>query len=171
MIKQSKLKDGVVKAYNDGFRIINNKLTNKQGITRKTSIHYKGLQKNLPYYFFSYGSFRIYFHHLAAFQKFQNSWLLSNLMVRHKNNDSSDNSFENILLGTNKENQLDVPEKQRKLNVVKAHKITRKFTDETIREIREKGKIYSSNSLCKIYNCDVKTMWKIITRKTYQDII
>lgn len=48
-------------------------------------------------------------HRLQAFQKYGNKLYEEEIMVRHKNGIKLDNSKKNILIGTSKENQMDIP--------------------------------------------------------------
>ena len=59
---------------------------------------------------------RSYVHKLQAYQKFGDVLFNGEIVVRHLNGNSRDNSYENIEIGTNLENSLDRPKKQRILD-------------------------------------------------------
>lgn len=62
-------------------------------------------------------------HRLQAFHKFGNRMFEPGLEVRHLDNDSSNNSRDNIGLGTHQENCLDVPVEVRKLRMLRLQEV------------------------------------------------
>ena len=52
-------------------------------------------------------------HRLQAFQKYGNKIYQQQIEVRHKNGIRSDNTWENILIGSHKDNMMDIPEQIR----------------------------------------------------------
>lgn len=52
-------------------------------------------------------------HRLQAYQKYGDSLYTDGIIVRHFNGIKTDNSWDNILIGTVKQNQLDIPEQIR----------------------------------------------------------
>lgn len=78
----------------------------------KKSIKSVGLDRyGYSRFYFAYKTKKqqlIYIHRLQAFQKFGDK-LFESDCVRHKNNIPSDNSWDNILIGSFKENQNDIP--------------------------------------------------------------
>ena len=70
------------------------------------------------YFFFSIKLFNsktklVGVHRLQAFQKYGEKIFEKGVQVRHLNGISSDNSFNNIAIGNNSENQLDIPKEDR----------------------------------------------------------
>lgn len=57
---------------------------------------------------------RIAVHRFQAFKKFGNDVFKNGIQVRHLNNDAGDNSWENIDIGTQSQNLLDLPKEQRR---------------------------------------------------------
>ena len=57
---------------------------------------------------------KLFTHRLQAFQKFGLKLYEKGCLVRHLNGNSLDNSFDNIAIGTNVDNALDIPQKKRK---------------------------------------------------------
>ena len=52
-------------------------------------------------------------HKLQAYQKFGDKMFEKGIQVRHKNGIRTDNSWDNILIGTNSDNQMDIPKEVR----------------------------------------------------------
>ena len=77
-------------------------------------------------------------HKLQAYQKFGEEIFKKGIMVRHLNSDSLDNSWGNIGIGDNSDNQMDRSPECRKKSAVIA---TRKMQD-NIRSYEERCKIY-----------------------------
>lgn len=71
-------------------------------------------------------------HRLVSYQKF-GELMFSCDCVRHLNNNSLDNSFDNIEIGTNKENHMDMPKEKRVYYASNAHK---KYSKEKVDEIK-----------------------------------
>ena len=59
---------------------------------------------------------RSFVHRLQAYQKFGEEIFKEGIVVRHLNGVSTDNSFENIGIGTPSDNTLDIPKEKRILN-------------------------------------------------------
>lgn len=110
-------------------------------------------------------------HHLVALQKFGVQWLFGDLIIRHKNDNSLDNSFDNIVLGTVKDNYYDQPKEKQLRGVSKAHEACRKFTDEQVRNIREAKKTKTYTELAKEYQCHFATIKSIVKRRSYKHIL
>ena len=53
---------------------------------------------------------RCYIHRLQAYQKFGDNLYSEGIVVRHLDGNKINNSYTNILIGTHKENYLDIPE-------------------------------------------------------------
>jgi hypothetical protein len=67
------------------------------------------------------------FHRLQAFQKYGHAIYKKGIVVRHRNDISSDNSYENILVGTQSQNLLDIPAAIRIANSLYAASFQRKY--------------------------------------------
>lgn len=79
----------------------------------------------------------IFVHQLVAYQKYGYKSFEKGIEVRHKNGDSTDNSDENILIGTSSENSMDKPPEIRMSLSINAAEKLRKFTDIEMNEIKE----------------------------------
>lgn len=59
------------------------------------------------------------YHRLMAFQKFGKEIYKTGIVVRHLNGNPSDNSFNNIAIGTERDNYFDRPKEERDAHVAK----------------------------------------------------
>lgn len=66
-----------------------------------------GLIKNKKYY-------RIEVHKIQAYQKYGEKIFEDGIMCRHKNGIKTDNSYDNILIGTHTDNMRDIPQELRR---------------------------------------------------------
>lgn len=83
------------------------------------------------------------FHRLQAFQKYGEVIFVTGVQVRHKNNDKFDNTFENILIGTNHQNQMDIPEHIRHSRALHAASFIRKYNREEVKKFyHDSGRSY-----------------------------
>jgi len=99
----------------------------------------------------------VYVHKLQAYQKFKDLALLENIHIRHMNNIKKDNSFENINIGSQQDNCLDIPKHERSQNASNP-----KYNHENIiidrnigmsyKEIMSKYKISSKGTVSFIIN-------------------
>lgn len=115
----TKQKESLLLAFNKGYRISKEGLiVNPSGILLKGTIiknikrpDYRSLSiklegKKVP----------LKVHRLQAYQKFGEKIFEEGIVVRHKNGNSLDNSWDNILIGTASENMLDIPKEDRRNN-------------------------------------------------------
>lgn len=85
---------------------------------------------------------KVMVHRLQAYQKYGNKIYDRNLEIRHLNNDHTDNSFQNIGIGTHKQNMLDLPKEDRVRYAKNASGFTKKqkrISDEVAIEIKKKN--------------------------------
>jgi hypothetical protein len=104
---------------------------------------------------------RSFVHRLQAFQKFGDVIFEENLVIRHLNGDSSDNTIDNIGIGTTSDNMLDIPKEKRILNASNPtynHEdvIRDKKNGLTYKEIMEKHGIKSKGTVSFILNKSLK---------------
>lgn len=59
---------------------------------------------------------RSFVHRLQAYQKFGDKIFEQGIVVRHLNGISTDNSYDNIGIGTHSQNSLDIPKEKRIIN-------------------------------------------------------
>lgn len=114
-------------------------------------------------------------HRFIAFGKFGTE-LFNHPLVRHINSDPSDNSPDNLALGTYKDNRADIPKEVLSKNGKKnAHKLvarSRKLTDEQIRDIRNLRK--EGNTFADIankYGVAVMTVHRAVKNKSWKDVV
>lgn len=112
------------------------------------------------------------YYHLQAYQKYGDQ-IFDNgdksIHVRHLNSDPLDDSWENIAIGTPRENMMDKPASVRRKVAKYAARHRRKLTDEQASEIRTR---YSSSSvsmqdLADEYHVAPSTIFCVIHEKTY----
>lgn len=96
-------KKAIIFAYENGYRVKNGDVYYKSKITpRKLFLHYKKKTDNLAY--FSFGiryegkRIEIYVHQLAAYQKYGDEFLKDEYVVNHRDNNTLNNTEENIIL-------------------------------------------------------------------------
>ncbi len=82
----------------------------------------------------SHGNFPVRVHRLAAYQKFGEAVFQPGIVVRHLDGNPLNNRTENIAIGTQSDNAMDRPEKDRRDH---ASKGAQKFTPEFIQQIKE----------------------------------
>ncbi len=68
-------------------------------------------------------------HRLVGYQKFGDKIFETNMLIRHLNGNPSDNSYDNIGIGTPSDNMMDIDKKIRQLRSKQANK---KYSEETI---------------------------------------
>lgn len=93
-------------------------------------------------------------HRLQAYQKFGDDIYKEGIVIRHLNGDRYDNSYDNIDIGTIKDNKNDIP---RELISINCGQISRKYSEEVIESIREDRKNgYTYKQLMSKYNITSK---------------
>jgi len=114
------------KAYRKGYRV-----TSEGELVSCKGEIINGCINNCGYvrFAFRYNGKKIYcnVHRLQAFQKYGNVLFLDGVVTRHKNSLKTDNSYENILIGTHSDNQMDIPEHIRLCRSLHATSFIRKY--------------------------------------------
>ena len=77
-------------------------------------------------------------HKLQAYKKYGNEMFANGIVIRHFNGDKTDNSWDNILIGTPSENMLDIPEE---IRIKSATTASRKMQND-IRSYEQRCLIY-----------------------------
>jgi hypothetical protein len=75
--------------------------------------------------------------HLQAYQKYGSKLFKTEIVVRHKNGNPLDDSRKNIKIGTDSDNMMDRPFRDRLRTALLAAKAKRRFTRKDIRRIRK----------------------------------
>ena len=80
----------------------------------------------------------LFAHRLQAYQKYGDEIYNKGICVRHLNGDKSDNSFDNIAVGTNRDNIMDRPKSERQRISALAGKATIKYNRDEVIEYYNK---------------------------------
>lgn len=132
----TKRQKSLLEAYNKGYRI------EKDG--EAYSMHG---QLNVNYDSHGYKVFyvgigerrtsKVYYHRLVAYQKYGNEIFKKGMVCRHLNGNKLDNSFDNIAIGTQRDNAFDRPQEERISHAILASNNTRRFSDEEMKLLKE----------------------------------
>ena len=102
-------------------------------------------------------------HRMQAYQKFGDKIYNENLVVRHVNGNYLDNSLDNIELGTDSENMMDVPEE---IRIKKASNAAKIYSDELVTTIKRFKETHTYNETMQEYNISSKgTLYYIINKR------
>jgi len=116
---------------------------------------------------------RIYIqtHRLQAYQKYGDKLFEDGIVVRHLNGNKLDNSWNNIAIGTPKDNTMDIPKEIREKRVIKHIKKQIKYEKEFVTKLREDYELVKNyNELGRIYNMHSAKIWRLINkRKIFKD--
>lgn len=157
-------RDIVLEAYERGYRLDKNgNLFNPNGDRIYGYVSHKGyvlfgirinnISKNLPV------------HRLQAYQKFRDKIFEPGIVVRHLNNNKEDNSWDNIEIGTYKDNSSD-NDKQFIKSVMREVGINNRVHDyDSVLECRESGMSYGEIS--KKFGISKSEVYYICNRKSY----
>jgi len=110
-------------------------------------------------------------HRLMAYQKYGDSALADGIESRHKNGDSTNNSVDNILIGSRSDNCLDIEPERRIAIARNAASYRRSLPDHQVILLREKraaGATYEE--LMYEFDISKSTVSFICNRKTYKHI-
>lgn len=80
------------------------------------------------------------FSRLQAYQKYGERVMESGIVVRHRDGNPKNNSWDNILIGTESENQMDRPAEARLAHARHAASFSRRFTEEQVEDMRNMRK-------------------------------
>jgi len=165
----SKSSQAVIVAHQKGYRV------DKDG-----NVIYQGRQLKLTlqkgYYRFSFRGIvngiknrhSIPVHRLQAYQKYGSSLFENNIQTRHLNSISTDNSEENISIGTSSENQQDKPPHLRRERAIHASYHNRKFTNEQVGDIlKDRSNGYTYSQLITKYQTSKGTLSYLFNNSLY----
>jgi hypothetical protein len=106
---------------------------------------------------------RVAVHRLQAYQKYGDKLFEKGILVRHKDGNPLNNSWDNILIGTQSENQMDIPKQIRVKRAKNASSHLKKYKNEEIKEFHKESKSYSETM--KKFNISSKgTLWHILNK-------
>lgn len=111
---------------------------------KKRKLYYK--LKGIPYAMFTIRVnnklMKIEVHRLQAYQKFGDKIFEPGIVVRHLNGNSTDNSINNIEIGTYRDNSLDIP-KEKRIELAKyASSFMQKYNHDEVYEFYQKTHSY-----------------------------
>lgn len=146
MEKLSQRKENIIFAYNKGYYVDKNGNVFFNGKKRKLQTSW-GAKKKRPYLSFCIKNAEnkpknIQVHQLQAYQKFGDKMFEDGIVVRHLNDDSLDNSYDNIEIGTISENMFDMPIEKRKELAKHAASFKIVYDAEKIKEFYNECKSY-----------------------------
>jgi hypothetical protein len=133
-----------IEAYNMGYRVTQKgQVISHRGTLLKLSV---GKGNYLLFYYRSKTRKKMVslkVHRLQAFQKYGHDLFEEGVVTRHKDGDSQNNYWENILIGSQSENIMDIPEHIRIEKALHATSFCRKYDkDEVINYHNAYGKSY-----------------------------
>ena len=110
-IQVSTSTQAILVAYKKGYRVVDNKVLSPNKKERSLKLNHHGYSL----FCISIGGKRVQVavHRLAAYQKFGDLLFMSEC-VRHLDGNPSNNRPENLELGTNSDNMMDIPKEERK---------------------------------------------------------
>jgi len=150
-MKNSKAKQATRLAYRRGYRVSpSGEVVSPTGTIRKLNLsHNKERGYAHRYWQFTIRNGEgktntILVHKLVAYQKFGEAAYMSAECVRHLNGNPQDNRFDNIEIGTLKENSMDISKEGRRAMTAKAVAASRRKDWDLIDADRSEGMVYTS---------------------------
>jgi hypothetical protein len=128
---------------------------NPKGEIIKGSV-YNGYRK------YSLTSFTLRGYKFQAYIKYGDKSMEKGIVVRHKNNNSLDDSWDNILIGTQSDNMMDRPEEERVKHSEKKQYITEELKNKFIKDNRNG---LSHRKIGEKYNVPYSTVMYHLQRK------
>jgi hypothetical protein len=110
----------------------------------------------------------IFIHRIQAFKKYGNKLYKTGIQVRHKDDNKTNNSYDNILLGTAKDNYHDRGLKKIRESQEIATKASIKYPPKKVEEIK---KFYENNNnnqklaMAKFNISSTGTLWYILNKR------
>lgn len=111
-------------------------------------------------------------HRIVAYQKFGDKIFEKGTVVRHLNGNKLDFSFNNIEIGSYRDNILDIPKEIFAENMRKTHLKARKLTVDQVLEIKKllkEGEL-SHLKIAKMFNISDGSIYTIAKGKSYKEI-
>ena len=140
----SKYKDNIKIASSKGYHVDYQGNVFYQGKIRKCQL--KNSQSGIPYYKFNIrfnGQIScVKVHQLQAYQKYGDEIFKQDMVVRHLNGNSLDNTYDNIAIGSASDNMMDIPEDVRKQKAKHASSFMQKYNHDEVYEFYQKTNSY-----------------------------
>jgi hypothetical protein len=163
----NKSQQALITAYEKGYRVRNGCVL---GIQKKQPLKLRVSSFGYLYFRIKLGktSHNVYLHRLVAYEKYKDKLFIPGIVVRHLNGNPKDNSFENICIGTTRQNIMDRKPEDRLQHAIKASRSIRKFTNEQVSVIREEHKLgVGYKFLMEKYKINSKGTLHYILNSTY----
>jgi len=164
-----KSNDILIYAYDRGYRVDVTgdviSFTGRKLTPRICTTGYYIISIRVPWEIFSV-KFKV--HRLAGYQKYKDKIFEKGMQVRHKDNNKLNNSLENILIGTQSQNMMDIPKEIRLAHAIDTSNHIRKFSDEKMAEMLyfyEETKSYKQ--VMEKYNISSKGTLHYMLNNTY----
>lgn len=84
----------------------------------------------------------LFTYRLQAFQKYGYKMFEKGIVVRHLNGNSLDNSWDNIVIGTQSDNMMDIPEQIRVSKAIHASSFLKKYNNDEVKDFHSVSKSY-----------------------------
>lgn len=160
----NKAQKAIIIAYEKGYRVLEDGVfISPKGVPLKTKL----IRGKYECYSLKIGDNAIanlMIHRLCAYQKF-GDLLFKADCVRHLDGNSLNNSWDNIAIGTIKDNVHDIPKKKRIWIGENASKYTIKWDREKIEEYY--NKTHSYKETMNHFGISKSSLWRVLHRKTY----
>lgn len=105
-------------------------------------------------------------HRLQAYQKFGAKIYENGMVVRHLDGNPKNNSYANIEIGTQRDNNLDIPREVRLRTAIYATSFMTKYDKETVERIKEFKKTHSYKETMREFGISSKgTLWNILNKR------
>jgi len=166
----NKTQEAIIELYKKGYRIIGGECITPKGKVLTGSIKWHPVPYKQVYIKMEGRSRSVFYHALLAYQLYGDEYFKEGIVARHKDGNSLNNKDDNIILGTMKDNTMDIPTKRRKKRIEQGID-TKKMLEENINAIKQdylNGMV--AKELYKKYNTCLNTMY-IIIRKIKKGII
>lgn len=113
----------------------------------------------------------VFSHRLQALQKYGDKLYEDGILVRHLNGNPLDNCWDNIAIGTHRDNTMDIPKEIRIKRAISAGKAHIKYPKEFVLKLREEYKLVKNyRKLGKKYDIHSQIIWQLINkRKVFKD--
>jgi hypothetical protein len=136
--------NGVVKAYEKGYRVIDGDVISPYDGKKRKLYLYKDRKGTYRRYTFNitgenrFHKYTVNVHQLIAYQKYGNIIFNEGIEVRHIDGNSLNNKDDNIIIGSRFDNEMDKPIEIRQKSARSAASRRRVFTNDEIEDIRKR---------------------------------
>lgn len=165
----SKTDQAILIAVEKGYQITDSgDVIGAQGKKLKLKINTQGYHSFSIKVDFASHAISIPVHRFQAFKKYGLVVFDKSILIRHLDGDQLNNSFDNVRIGNQSDNMLDVSAGTRTKKAIKAASSKRRFTDEQIAQIRkdrDNGMTYKQ--LGKKYNVAKSTLSYLFNNAFY----